>query len=125
MSTTTERRGGRLIALVWVSLAALGGCSSSAYETQIQSWNSTSHDATILTLLVPVADTDTIRSGVVVSEDDRQVMVVAKVKRGSSADRAGTGVERAVDVKLDAPIGDRVVVNTDGSAVPELPAQAG
>lgn len=93
------------------------GCGAST-EADVYGWKAPSHDATTVTLVVLTGPDDTVVSGRVVSESDRQVVVVATVRR-SPGTHTANGVLRHVDVRLAAPVDGRTVVNRDGAPVPE------
>jgi hypothetical protein len=105
-----------LVALTLV-LALASGCSGST-EVNAYAWKASSRDATTLTLVILTGPDDEVLEGEVVSESETQVIVAAIVDR-SDGPQTANGVFREVDVELDAPLGERDVVNRDGTPVPE------
>jgi hypothetical protein len=62
---------------------------------------------------------DTLVHGLVISESDSEVVVAAKVKVAGGSHVAML-VYREASVQLSKPIGERKVVNRDGSEVTHL-----
>jgi hypothetical protein len=101
-----------------VIVMAVAGCARTI-QTDVYGWKAESADATRLTLVVLTGVDDTLVHGLVISESDSEVVVAAKVKVAGGSHVAML-VYREASVQLSKPIGERKVVNRDGSEVTHL-----
>lgn len=117
MIAMSRRWASALAALVVVVGAS--GCSTGSDELVLDAvaWSAPSTDDTTVTLTFTRGSKDAVERSEVVTEDDDSVTVDIVVKP-TQGDLGMVAVIDQVDVELASPIGDRTVLNRDGSVVP-------